>query len=39
METHGPLVTNIGLWFTMFSPLIGMIIALMSAWLFAYLPS
>jgi len=39
MNTHGPLITTIGIWFTMFSPLIGMIIALMSAWLFADLPS
>jgi hypothetical protein len=39
MKTHGPLVTTIGIWFTVFSPLIGMIIALLSAWLFAGLPA
>ena len=39
MNTHGPLITAIGIWFTIFSPLIGMIIALLSAWLFADLPS
>jgi hypothetical protein len=32
METHGPLVTNIALWFTMLSPLIGLIIGLLGAW-------
>jgi hypothetical protein len=31
MKTHGPLVTNIGLWFTMLSPLIGLIIAFLGA--------
>ena len=25
MKTHGPLATNIALWFTMLSPLIGLI--------------
>jgi hypothetical protein len=39
MNTHGPLIASIGIWFTMFSPLIGMIIALLSAWLFGDLPS
>ena len=32
MNTHGPLVTNIGLWFTMLSPLIGLIVGLVGAW-------
>jgi len=32
MNTHGPLVTNIGLWFTMLSPLIGLVIAFLGAW-------
>jgi len=31
MSTHGPLVTNIGLWFTMLSPLISLIIAFLGA--------
>ena len=31
MKTHGALVTNIALWFTMVSPLIGLIMALLSA--------
>jgi hypothetical protein len=33
MNTHSVLVTNIGLWFTMLSPLIGLIIAFLGAWL------
>jgi len=32
MNTHGPLVTCIGLWFTMLSPLIGLIVGLLGAW-------
>ncbi len=32
MKTYGPLVTNIALWFTMLSPLIGLIIGLLGAW-------
>jgi hypothetical protein len=39
METHGPLAASVAIWLTMFSPLIGMIIALLSAWLLADLPS
>ena len=39
MNTHGPSITTIGIWFTIFSPLIGMIIALLSAWLLADLQS
>ena len=31
MNTHGPVVTNIGLWFTMLSPLISLIIAFLGA--------
>jgi hypothetical protein len=34
MKTHGPLVTNIALWFTMLIPLIGLIIAFLGAWFF-----
>jgi hypothetical protein len=36
METHGPLIANIVLWFTMFSPVIGLIVAFLSAWLLGY---
>jgi hypothetical protein len=32
MNTHGVLITNIGLWFTVLSPLIGLVIALLGAW-------
>jgi hypothetical protein len=32
MNTHGPVITNVGLWFTMLSPLIGLIVALAGAW-------
>jgi len=32
METRGPLASNIALWFTMLSPLIGLIIGLLDAW-------
>jgi hypothetical protein len=38
MKTHGPLVANIALWFAMLSPLIGLIIGLLGAWLFSHLP-
>jgi hypothetical protein len=34
MKTHGPLVTIIGLWFTMLSPLIGLLMGLLGAWAF-----
>jgi hypothetical protein len=37
MKTHGPLATNIALWFTMLSPLIGLIIAFLSTWFFSRL--
>jgi hypothetical protein len=37
MKTHGPLVTTIVLWFTMLSPLIGLIIAFVGAWFFGQL--
>jgi hypothetical protein len=33
METHGRLITNVALWFTMLSPLIGLICGLLGAWL------
>jgi hypothetical protein len=32
MKTHGSLVTKIALWFTMLSPLMGLIIAFLGAW-------
>jgi hypothetical protein len=35
MKTHGPLATNIALWFTMLSPLISLIIAFLGAWFFS----
>jgi hypothetical protein len=34
-QTHGPLATNIALWFTMLSPLIGAILSLLGAWFFS----
>ena len=37
MKTHGPLVTNIILWLTMFSPVIGLIIAFLGAQFFSQL--
>jgi hypothetical protein len=37
VKTHGPLVTHIALWFTMLSPLIGLIIAFLGAWFFSRL--
>jgi len=33
MNTHGPLINNIGLWLTMLSPLIVLIVSLIGAWL------
>ena len=33
MKMYGPVVTNIGVWLTMLSPLIGLIVAFLSAWL------
>jgi len=33
-----PLVTNIALWFALLSPLIGLIIGLLGAWLFSHVP-
>jgi hypothetical protein len=35
METHGPFATNAALWFTMLSPLIGLLIAFLGAWFFS----
>jgi hypothetical protein len=37
METHGTLATKIALWFVVLSPLIGLIIGLLGAWLFGHL--
>jgi hypothetical protein len=34
MKTHGPLITNIGIWFTMLSPVTGLILGLLAAWAF-----
>jgi hypothetical protein len=34
-STHGPVATNIALWFTMLSPLIGLITAYLGARLFS----
>jgi hypothetical protein len=34
MNTHGHLIATIGIWFTLFSPLIGMIIALLGGVVF-----
>jgi hypothetical protein len=33
VETHGPLIANAALWFVMLSPLIGLIVGLLGAWL------
>jgi hypothetical protein len=33
MKTHGPLVTAVALWFVMLSPLIGLIVGVLGAWL------
>jgi hypothetical protein len=35
IQTHGPVVTNIAVWFAMLSPLIGMILGLLGAWFFS----
>jgi hypothetical protein len=37
MKTHGPITTNIALWFAMLSPLIGLIVGLLGAWLYSQL--
>jgi hypothetical protein len=37
MKTHGFLATKIALWFTMLSPLIGLIMAFLGAWFFSQL--
>jgi hypothetical protein len=33
MKTHGPLITNIGVWFTVLSPVTGLILGLLGAWI------
>lgn len=33
MKTYGPLAINVVLWFTILSPLIGIIVGLLGAWL------
>jgi hypothetical protein len=35
VKTHGPLVTQIAVWFAMLSPLIGVVLGLLGAWLFS----
>ena len=37
IQTHGPVVTNIAVWFAMLSPLIGMILGLLGAWFLSQL--
>jgi hypothetical protein len=37
VETHGPLVTQIAVWFAMLSPLIGVILGLLGAWLVGHM--
>jgi hypothetical protein len=37
MKTHGPLASNIAVWFVMLSPLIGLIVGVLGAWLFSQL--
>ena len=37
MNTHGPLVTNLILWLTMLSPVIGLIVAYLGAQFFSQL--
>jgi hypothetical protein len=38
IQTHGPLVTDIALWFAMLSPLIGGILGFLGAWFFSQVP-
>jgi len=33
VKMHGPVVSNLALWFAMLSPLIGLIVGLFGAWL------
>ena len=33
VKMHGPFVSNLALWFVMFTPVIGLIIGLLGAWL------
>jgi hypothetical protein len=35
METHGARVASVALWFALLSPLIGLIVGLLGAWLFS----
>jgi hypothetical protein len=37
VKTHGPLVTHIAVWFAKLSPLIGVILGLLGAWLIGHL--
>jgi hypothetical protein len=37
IQTHGPVVTNIAVWFAMLSPLIGMVLGLLGAWFLSQL--
>jgi hypothetical protein len=36
IQTHGPVVTSIAVWFAMLSPLIGVILGLLGAWLLGH---
>ena len=33
MKTHGPVVSRLTLWFTMLSPIIGLIVSVLGAWI------
>jgi hypothetical protein len=33
VKMHGPLVSNLALWFAVLSPLVGLIVGLFGAWL------
>ena len=33
LETHGPLADGVALWFAMLSPIIGLIVGLLAAWI------
>jgi hypothetical protein len=35
VKMHGPLVSNLALWFAVFSPLIGLIFGVLGAWFIA----
>jgi hypothetical protein len=37
MKTHGALATEIAVWFTLLSPVIGLVAAFLGAWFFGQL--